>query len=110
VKLLFDENLSPRLPARVESFFPGSAHVHDCGLGAAGDELIWEYAAANQFTLVTKDLDFYDRSMVHGSPPKVVWLRTGNCTTSLVETLLEEHHREVLTFFADPTESLLLLP
>ncbi|MGH7938010.1 MAG: DUF5615 family PIN-like protein, partial [Bryobacteraceae bacterium] len=37
MKLLFDENLSPRLPERLASAFAGSKHVHECGLGAVDD-------------------------------------------------------------------------
>ena len=32
VKLLLDENLSPKLIRRLADVFPGSVHVHDCGL------------------------------------------------------------------------------
>jgi predicted nuclease of predicted toxin-antitoxin system len=31
--------------------------------------------------LVTKDEDFHRLSVLRGAPPKVVWLRVGNCTT-----------------------------
>jgi hypothetical protein len=34
VKLLFDENLPPSLAGAVQDRYPGSAHVHNCGLGA----------------------------------------------------------------------------
>jgi predicted nuclease of predicted toxin-antitoxin system len=70
VKLLFDENLSPRLVALVEDLFPESAHVHRCGLGRSEDAAIWEYAKSNGFTVVSKDSDFQERSVVFGSPPR----------------------------------------
>jgi predicted nuclease of predicted toxin-antitoxin system len=37
VKLLFDENLSPKLVRALADIYPGSAHVHECGLGSADD-------------------------------------------------------------------------
>jgi hypothetical protein len=33
VKLLLDENLSPRLIDQLSDLYPGSAHVHQCGYG-----------------------------------------------------------------------------
>jgi len=44
VKLLFDENLSPALIEALSDIFPGSTHVHECGLGSSADDEIWEYA------------------------------------------------------------------
>jgi len=40
MKLLLDENLSPRLVHLLSDRYPGSRHVHDCGLGAADDSII----------------------------------------------------------------------
>lgn len=58
MKLLFDENPSPRLAARLADLLPGSTHVHSCGLGSEVDLVIWRYAALHGFTIVSKDLDF----------------------------------------------------
>jgi len=88
VKLLFDENISPRLAKALGDIYDGSAHVHDCGLGSAYDLAVWQYAKDNGFTIVSKDSDFQERSIVFGSPPKVVWLRVANCTSSEIESLL----------------------
>lgn len=72
MKLLFDENVSPRLAQRLASEFPGSAHVRDAGLRGADDWRIWEYARNGGFAIVSKDTDFRERSYVDGAPPKVV--------------------------------------
>ena len=53
--MLFDENLSPRLPALLSDQFPGSRHVRNVGLRGATDQDIWNFAAAADFTIVTKD-------------------------------------------------------
>jgi predicted nuclease of predicted toxin-antitoxin system len=110
VKLLLDENLSPKLVRRVADLFPESAHVHECGLGSSDDAQIWLFAKTQGFALVSKDLDFYDRSILHGSPPKLIWLRTGNCSTKHVENLLRTFSTAIERFNADPNESLLILP
>lgn len=73
LRLLFDQNLAPALARRLADLYPGSAHVRDPGLAAADDEAIWSYAAANGYTIVTKDDDFRQRSFVRGAPPQVIW-------------------------------------
>ncbi len=76
--------------------YPGSAHILAFTLGGAADGLIWECAKANGFVLVTKDEDFQRLSVLRGSPPKVVWIRLGNCVTADIARLLRfraEHLR-----------------
>lgn len=87
MKLLFDENLSFRLARELGNVCPESAHVRDVGLLGAGELRIWEHAAERDFVLVSKDTDFYQRSVAHGGPPKVIWLRVGNVPTSSVADL-----------------------
>jgi len=72
VKLLLDENLSPRLVGVLSDLYPGSAHVHQCGLGSADDAAIWDYARRNSFTIESKDSDFEQRSVLSGAPPKII--------------------------------------
>lgn len=110
MKLLLDENLSPKLVRRLEDLFPGSSHVHDCGLGNADDADIWHYAADGGFTVVSKDADFYDRSVLYGHPPKVIRLRVGNCSTNEIEVLLRNQLRLVAHFEKADDESVLILP
>jgi len=88
LKLLFDENLSPRLARAVADLYPDSSHVRNCGLRGASDDQIWHYARENGFAIVSKDSDFRQRSVLLGSPPKVIWLRIGNCTTLRAEFVL----------------------
>ena len=82
MKLLFDQNLSHKLLLLLVSLYPGSIHVRNVGLKTAYDAAIWNYAQQHGLTIVTKDIDFFHRSMILGHPPKVVWIRTGNCSTS----------------------------
>ena len=78
MKLLFDENTSPKLPRLLAGLILGRSHVRECGFLSRPDEEIWEYARANGFTLVSKDSDFQQRSLLYGHPPKVIWVRLGN--------------------------------
>jgi len=109
MKLLFDENLSPKLPRLLAAHFPGSAHLRDCGLKGATDEEIWDYARANGFAIVSKDSDFYQRSLLFGSPPKFIWLRIGNCTRDDLVRLLSTHEQDISALDDDPLESVLVL-
>lgn len=109
MKLLFDENLSPKLPKLLSSQFPGSLHVRDCGLKGFPDEVIWDYARDRDFTIISKDSDFYQRSVLYGQPPKLVWLRIGNCTRAEIVTLIGRSQEEIRRFIADPIESALIL-
>jgi predicted nuclease of predicted toxin-antitoxin system len=55
VKLLLDENLSPRLVELLSDVYPGSEHVEALGLGGAGDSKVWWHAKEHGFTIVSKD-------------------------------------------------------
>jgi predicted nuclease of predicted toxin-antitoxin system len=88
VKLLLDENLSPRLTELLSDLYPGSVHVHECGLGSADDGTIWDFAKANGYTIVSKDSDFEERSILFGFPPKVIWIRASNSSSAEVASLL----------------------
>jgi predicted nuclease of predicted toxin-antitoxin system len=98
VKLLFDANLSPRLIALLRDVFPGSAHVFDVGGLGADDLSIWHHARDNGFTIVSKDSDFHRMSFVLGAPPKVIWLRIGNCATAVVERVLRVRKPDIELF------------
>lgn len=95
MKLLFDQNLSPKLVKFLGDVFPNSNHVFPLGLGEADDTDVWEYAKINDFTLVTKDADFGDLSILRGFPPKVIWIRRGNCQTSEIESLLRANSEAI---------------
>jgi predicted nuclease of predicted toxin-antitoxin system len=88
VKLLFDQNLSYKLVAKISELFPNSAHVAALHLDKASDQEVWEYAKNNCFTIVTKDSDFNDFSTYHGFPPHIIWLRIGNGSVTQSSSVL----------------------
>ena len=108
-RLLLDQNLAPALARRLVDLYPGSAHVREFSLQATDDEVVWAHAAAHGFTIVTKDDDFRQRSVLRGAPPRVIWLRLGNCRKAEVEVVLRARHIEVLAFIRDPGAALLIL-
>lgn len=105
----FDQNLSSDLVRRLSDLFPKSEHVKILGMMEADDGEIWSYAKENGFVIVSKDTDFQQRSLVLGAPPKVIWLRVGNCSTSRIEKLLRDYSVELHTFEKDSLQTLLIL-
>ena len=79
------------------------------GLDTADDVELWNYARDNDYFIVSKDVDFSDRSVIHGVPPKVIWLRQGNCSTSTIERILRNHYPDVESFADDPNKGILML-
>ena len=109
MKLLLDQNLSPRLVGSLSDVFPESVHVRDLGLARADDTAIWDYARDNELTIVSKDSDFHQLSFLRGSPPKVIWIRRGNCSTADIEGLLRSRRKEILEFGSEPDTAFLAL-
>ncbi len=108
--LLFDENLSPRLVGLLSDLYPGSVHARDVGLFGRPDAEVWEVAARDGHTIVSKNGDFFQRSILFGPPPKVVWLRIGNGPTRDAEALLHARVTTIHTFTGDPSAALIRLP
>ena len=90
VRLLLDENLSERLLPSLAVRFPGSSHSRTMGKAGAADAEIWTLARDQGFVLVTRDEDFVGLSVLHGAPPKVIWLNVGNARNTQLERLLRE--------------------
>lgn len=109
LRLLLDQNLSHRLKGPLAAGYPDLAHVRDFALERADDTTVWNFAKDNGFTIVSKDSDFHQRSLVFGHPPKVIWLRLGNCSTTDIEHVLLQQAPVVASFFEDSTASLLTL-
>jgi len=101
VKLLFDQNLAPRLVRDLADIFPGSEHVGGLGLGRASDRAIWERAREDGFVIVSKDNDFQQMSFVFGPPPKVIWIRRGNCSVRESARILRTNSARIHEFASD---------
>ena len=109
MKLLFDQNLSPSLVDSLFDSFPESAHVHSLQLGSASDGVVWDFARKNGYVIVSKDVDFSERSALFGHPPKVIWIRLGNCTTSEIEEALRLHFASIKEFEKDESVGVLAI-
>ncbi|MDP9173488.1 MAG: DUF5615 family PIN-like protein [Planctomycetota bacterium] len=109
MKLLFDQNLSHSLANSLAELFPGSMHLRGVTLERADDETVWDYAKQHGYIIISKDSDFRQRSFLRGSPPKIIWLNVGNCSTRQIERLLRQFSNQIIEFTDDPMTSFLEL-
>jgi predicted nuclease of predicted toxin-antitoxin system len=109
LKLLLDENLSDRIIHRIVDLYPDSEHVKALALTNTDDGVIWEYAKANGFVIVSKDSDFHQRSLLYGHPPKFVYLRIGNSPTTQIVQILRDNFDTIIQFGDSEEESILVL-
>ena len=107
MKLLFDQNISPKIVRQIESDFPGSYQVRHVGLEDASDHHIFDYAKAHGYAIVTFDADFIDLNMIRGIPPKIIWLKTGNLTTRSISSLLQKNRTALIEFLASEEQGIL---
>jgi predicted nuclease of predicted toxin-antitoxin system len=109
MKLLFDENLSPKLVNVLASEFPDSNHVELLNLQGSTDTTLWELAKQQGYIIVSKDNDFRQRAFLLGSPPKVIWLSIGNAGTGEIVQILKKNISTIQSFESESEESLLIL-
>lgn len=102
MKLLLDHNLSHKLVDRLSDVFPGSTQTRLLGFSRARDTELWFYARTHGFVFVSKDADVAEIAIRRGAPPKVVWLRMGNCGVEAVENALRRNRDAIDDFAADP--------
>ena len=109
MKLLLDENLSDRIVEALAELFGECNHVRRVGLAAATDNAVWSYARQNDFAIVSKDSDFHQRVLLEGPPPKVIWIRRGNCQTTDILQILRDGREAIKRFAADDELAFLIL-
>jgi len=109
LKLLLDQNLSHKLVTVLEVQFPGTSHVLRLELDKSSDSEVRDYAQQRGFTLATKNTDMVDLCVFRGAPPKVLWLRLGNCSTTLIHEVFERDADRIRAFIADDSRVVLSL-
>jgi len=108
MKLLLDANISWRIIKLIENDFSNSFHSKDIKIiQPAKDIEIWEFAKQNQFTILTHDDDFEKLSLLKGSPPKIIILKTFNKNTKEIAELLISK-KEIIESFISNNELMIL--
>ncbi len=109
MKLLFDQNLSRRLPDRLSDLYPGSTQAIAAGLDRASDREVRSYAEKNAFIIVTRDRDFVEFDVLYGAPPKTIWIARPNLSTRDYEQILRTLHEQIEAFASDADRTLLVI-
>jgi len=109
VKLLFDQNISPKILKKLPSEFSECNQVRFVGLEDAPDLEIFEFAKTNEFSVVTFDSDFVDLNALRGTPPKIIYLNTGNLTTQSVSELILNNLLTIQHYLNSETDDILEL-
>lgn len=98
MKLLLDQNISRRILQPLLEKFPDSNQVYLLNLAESDDLAIWHYAKENDYTIVTKDSDFHEFSLIYGPPPKIIWLKCGNVGNQYILDRLLNCYEEIASF------------
>lgn len=81
MRFLVDAQLPPALARWLVAEGFEAEHVGECGLGAASDAAIWDYALQHSAVILTKDDDFAQRKALVGGGPAIIWIRLPNTRT-----------------------------
>lgn len=102
MKIIIDENISSRLVTLIQHVFPDVEHVKSLGLMTTNDFNIFMFARQNGFdAILTLDEDYYNIQLTHGIPPKIIWLRLGNCSTNALSEVILNNADTIYTFLFD---------
>jgi len=88
---LIDENLPSDLPFWNKENFTHLSEV----LNVKYDTDIWLYAIKNDLIIITKDTNFYYRSLSSSVVPKVVWIKTGKMKKKKFNRFIKSSWRKV---------------
>ena len=80
MNFLVDANLPPRLCAWLRDHHQQATHLLDLHSLRLTDKQIWALAITRNEVIITKDTDFYERSLLLGKPPQIVLIALGNCS------------------------------
>ena len=95
--LWLDAQLPPQLASWIQKTLTINAiALRDLGLRDATDIAIFDAAKKANAVLISKDSDFVELVMRHGTPPKLIWLTCGNVSNAALQTLFNVRLREAI--------------
>lgn len=99
MKVLIDQNISHRIIPFLAEYFDTLTHVREIGLMNSDDYQIFMYARETKYdAILTLDEDFQHHILIHNAPPKVIWLRVGNCSTKHLANVIIQNIGDINTF------------
>lgn len=109
MRILLDQNLSPKLIRRLADVFPGLESVYDHGLTGASDLFIFDWARRKEFSApISTDRDFVYLAERMGPPPKVIRIERCDFASSVIEQLLRQEASRIHDFLGSDQGVLLL--
>jgi predicted nuclease of predicted toxin-antitoxin system len=93
----------------LEGRSPGTSHVIYLGLDRADDSVVASLRRGACFHAGHEEPHLVDLCILHGAPPQVVWLRVGNCPTSVIRDVLDSNHERLRRFELDESSVVLSL-
>ncbi|QEM01981.1 hypothetical protein DIU31_000020 [Mucilaginibacter rubeus] len=99
-RIIVDENISWRLKKLLSSWdiLPVNEITAQERLS---DFKIWQFAKANDYSILTFDEDFWELQNLYSFPPKIIWLRIGNVNTQAIANLLLKYEESIIHFIND---------
>jgi len=102
--VLIDQNISHRIVPQIAFLFDELVHVKTLGWIDWNDHEIFMSARNLKYdAVITLDEDFNKLLLQHGTPPKVIWLKTGNCSTIQLTGVILAHKEVILNFLSNDT-------
>jgi predicted nuclease of predicted toxin-antitoxin system len=102
MKVLIDQNISHRIIPKLQGYFEQLTHIREVGLMDSDDYQIFLYARQTQFdAILTLEEDFQHHILIHKAPPKVIWLRVGNCGTNYLAEVIVKNIADIEQFIHD---------
>ena len=96
MKLIIDAQLPRKLCNLLGTLGIDAVHVDQLPQGDESiDSEIARYADANQLTVVTKDLDFYNSHITLNSPAKLLLITTGNIRNKKLFKLFIDNYLQI---------------
>jgi predicted nuclease of predicted toxin-antitoxin system len=99
VRILLDQNLSPKLVRQLTDIFPELETVYDHELIGASDPIIFDWARqAGVVAIISADRDFVLLAERLGPPPKVIRIERCDFPSRLVGELLRREAVRIHAF------------
>ena len=109
MRILLDQNLSPKLIRRLADILPGLETVYDHDLMGSSDPFIFDWARRFEFSaLVSADRDFVKLIERLGPPPKVIRIERCDFPSRIVEQLLRREAVRIHDFLKSDRAVLLM--
>jgi predicted nuclease of predicted toxin-antitoxin system len=100
MRLITDENISWRLKRLIPEWEILPSNEIETSVRLT-DLMIWRFSKKHQYAILTFDEDFSEIQNLYSYPPKIIWLRTGNASTSEIASLLIKYKDDIEAFISN---------